>query len=62
MVFIRVFYFYVGADFYLYMFSADLVVFLLTIAFFDDFSGQLDQDLEFVRAGAGISKAIPFAL
>ena len=33
----------------MYMFMADLVVFALTIIFFDDFSGQLDQDLAFVR-------------
>ena len=38
-----------GADYYVYMFMADLVVFALTIIFFDDFSGQLDQDLAFVR-------------
>jgi len=31
------------------MFMADLVVFLLTVLFFDDFSGEVDQDLEFVR-------------
>ena len=46
------------------MFSADLVVFLLTIAFFDDFSGQLDQDLEFVRVQKSESSkaAAPFGL
>ena len=38
-----------GHDYYLYMFMADLVVFLLTVLFFDDFSGEVDQDLEFVR-------------
>lgn len=40
-----------GADFYTAMFAFDCLVFAITIVFFDNFSSNSDNDLEYVRAG-----------